>query len=76
MRNLTTPINLKQLYLDLKTERLPYKRCPTCGDRAYQTHWRPQNGLDPCLREYLCLWGHATYRVNEDLVVISKKEGL
>ena len=67
---------LSQLYEDMKEAQQTYTRCCVCESRAYQTYWRSEKGLDPSLREYLCLWGHTTYRVDKTLVELLKKGAL
>lgn len=47
----------------LKKKKAAHTACPVCQETAYQTEWRPKAGLDPELRQYLCLAGHLSYRI-------------
>ena len=46
-----------------------HKECPVHHCTGRETNWKPEPGLDPCLKEFRCIKGHAFY-----IAIYSKSE--
>ena len=55
-----------KLWKLLKEEGRSHMRCVTCRERAYQTFDPLPKGLDPEMGQFMCRYGHYSYKIIED----------